>query len=141
MSRRLAAKRAWLKSAKSSNCPKRSPDIHAIPSDPRLESRKSCRWRTVVGAPDNKGHGINGGIGASESDARLTVYIEVADLKATLAKAVKLGGKVVQPNTEIPGMVSLALFADVEGNVVGTRSFALRGAGLTACWKARVPWS
>jgi len=71
------------------------------------------------GIVDNQGEGINGGIGPSDGDARLTVYIEVADLEATLAKAVELGGKVVQPITEIPGMVTLAQFADVAGNVVG----------------------
>lgn len=70
------------------------------------------------GIVNNKGEGIDGGIG-SHNSSRVTVFVEVADLDATLQKAVELGGKIVQPVTEIPGMVTLALFSDVEGNVIG----------------------
>lgn len=49
----------------------------------------------------------------------MTVYIEVADLQASLDKAVSLGGKVVMPVTDIPDMVVMAQFADPEGNVIG----------------------
>lgn len=63
--------------------------------------------------------GINGGIGPTDGANRVTVYVEVSDLEATLQKAVELGGKVIQPITEIPNMVTLALFEDVEGNVIG----------------------
>ena len=66
-----------------------------------------------------QGIGINGGIGPTDGANRVTVYVEVSDLEATLQKAVELGGKVIQPITEIPNMVTLALFEDVEGNVIG----------------------
>jgi len=45
-------------------------------------------------------------------------YIETEDLKGTLAKVEKLGGKTVMPPTKA-GPVELAMFADPEGNVIG----------------------
>jgi len=70
------------------------------------------------GLVDNDGEGIGGGISGGEA-ASVTIYIEVADLTAALKKIESLGGRVVQDVTEIPDMVTMALFADPEGNVVG----------------------
>jgi len=63
---------------------------------------------------------IGGGIGAAE-DGKPTVrfYVEVDDLQAYLKKAQQLGGTTVMPPTEIPNMVTFAMFADPQGNVVG----------------------
>ncbi|MGA9365210.1 MAG: VOC family protein [Bacteroidota bacterium] len=65
--------------------------------------------------------GINGGIGQVEAGQPpfVTFYAAVKDPQVCLDKAVSLGGKVVVPVTEIPNMVTLALFADPEGNIVG----------------------
>lgn len=71
------------------------------------------------GLVDPKSAGIGGGIGPADQGPGLTIYVEVADLQAMLDKAVSLGGKVLVPPTEIPGMVTFAQFADPEGNVVG----------------------
>lgn len=82
---------------------------------------KLFNWEVNANNPMNYGlvnAGIGGGIGAGEGQ-RVTVYVAVDDLQATLDQAVALGGKVVQPITEIPGMVTLALFSDIEGNVIG----------------------
>jgi len=66
------------------------------------------------------GRGINGGIAqAQPGTPSVTIYIEVDDLQANLDKAVKMGSKVLVPVTEIPGMVTYALFSDPEGNAVG----------------------
>lgn len=64
---------------------------------------------------------IGGGIGAAEQGmpGHLTFYVQVSDLAASLKKAESLGGKTVVPPTEIPGMVTFAVFQDLEGNVVG----------------------
>ncbi|MGZ4164419.1 MAG: VOC family protein [Tumebacillaceae bacterium] len=72
----------------------------------------------LVGASEG---GIGGGIGGSEEGGKphVTFYVAVEDLQATLDKAVELGGKVVQPVTEIPGMVTLAQFSDIDGNIIG----------------------
>ena len=67
------------------------------------------------------GKGIDGGIGGKQEGAPNTVtfYVESDDMEASLKKAEELGGKVVMPVTEIPNMVTFALFSDPEGNVVG----------------------
>ena len=67
------------------------------------------------------GKGIDGGIGGKQEGAPnlVTFYVESDDLQASLDKAVELGGTVVMPVTEIPNMVTFALFSDPEGNVVG----------------------
>ncbi len=49
----------------------------------------------------------------------MTFYVAVPDLAACLAKAESLGGKTLVPPTEIPGMVTFALFQDPEGNPIG----------------------
>jgi predicted enzyme related to lactoylglutathione lyase len=71
------------------------------------------------GLVDTKAGGINGGIGTAEGHNWVTIYVEVQDLDETLQKAESLGGKVVMPPTEIPNMVTIAMFADPEGNLVG----------------------
>lgn len=66
--------------------------------------------------------GISGGIGpAPEGSAgHVTVYVDVDDPAAYLAKAEQLGGKTVMPPTEVPGFgVTFALFSDPEGHVLG----------------------
>ncbi len=70
------------------------------------------------GLIEAQGTGIGGGITAAEK-AGVTVYIEVDDLEAALERVARLGGSTVQEITTIPGMVTMALFADPEGNVVG----------------------
>ena len=70
------------------------------------------------GLVDNGGAGINGGIGSGEAPHSM-FYIEVADPQATLDKVERSGGKTVSPVMEIPGVVTLAHFADPDGNVVG----------------------
>lgn len=42
-------------------------------------------------------------------------YVQVADLDATLAKAVELGGAVVEPRNPVPGMGAFAVLRDPEG--------------------------
>lgn len=85
-------------------------------------------WKINANNPMNYGlveargaGSIGGGIGAGDEGAsgHVTFYVEVDDLAAYLKKAEKLGGKTVVPPTEIPNMVTFALFQDPEGNVIG----------------------
>ena len=67
-------------------------------------------------------HGIGGGIGPSQDGGtgQLTFYVEVDDVASALARAQKLGGTVVSPPTDVPGMnLTIAFFADPDGHVVG----------------------
>lgn len=63
--------------------------------------------------------GINGGIGPGNHGKRVSIYVEVEDLQATLDHAERLGGKTVLPPTEVPGGPQLAMFADPSGNITG----------------------
>ena len=46
----------------------------------------------------------------------VTVYIGAEDIPGTLAKITALGGKVLAPEMEIPGVGWFAMFADPSGN-------------------------
>ena len=48
-------------------------------------------------------------------------FVGVEDVKATLAKAEELGGKIIQEAMEAPG-VSFGVFADAQGHQVGVAS-------------------
>ena len=64
--------------------------------------------------------GIGGGVGATQDGSHLvTVYVQVPDPQVALDRAVELGGTVVMPVTEIPDLVTIGLFADPDGNVIG----------------------
>jgi predicted enzyme related to lactoylglutathione lyase len=49
----------------------------------------------------------------------VTVYVQVDDLQAYLDKAENLGGKMIIPPTDIPGMGAFAWFSDIDGNTIG----------------------
>lgn len=64
--------------------------------------------------------GIGGGLMAAPSgQPYVTVYIQVDDLQAYLAKAESLGAKALIQPTEIPGGGAWAMFQDPDGNMVG----------------------
>jgi predicted enzyme related to lactoylglutathione lyase len=88
-------------------------------------------WQVNANNPMNYGLvttgstlGANGGIGQNDpsqptSLPPVTFYVQVSDLQATLDQVTALGGSVVAPPTEIPNMVTFALFRDPDGNVIG----------------------
>ena len=64
--------------------------------------------------------GINGGVGpANDGKKRVSIYVRVEDLQATLDLVERLGGKTVLPPTEVPGGPKLAMFVDPAGNITG----------------------
>ena len=67
---------------------------------------------------DAGGTGIAGGIGQSDEES-VTFYVAVPDVQSALDKAVSLGASVVQPVQVIPGMVTLAVFKDPQGHILG----------------------
>ncbi len=73
------------------------------------------------------GSGLVGGIGrSSDGTPWVSFYVLADDPQATLDKAVSMGGKVVVPVTEVPGVVTFAMFTDPDGLLVG---IAAPGAG------------
>jgi hypothetical protein len=68
--------------------------------------------------------GIGGpveGVGGTlfPGEPRVVIFVQVADLKESLAKAVMLGGKRVMEPFDVPGGPTVAQIADPEGNVIG----------------------
>ena len=84
-------------------------------------------WKLDTSAPGGYGMtnpdqtGIVVGIGATPdgSAGHVTGYVRVADIDATLARAVELGGAVIMPKFSPGQNATLALVADPEGHVVG----------------------
>ena len=70
------------------------------------------------GIVDNGGQGINGGVGESPEGAHVTWYVQVPSIDDYLKKAEQIGGKTVMARTEMD-MVTMAMVADPEGNIVG----------------------
>lgn len=87
------------------------------------------KWTFKVAGPMNYGEantgdprGIPGGVGQAGGGFRphgSTFYVETPDVAASLAEAERLGGSVVAPPTKVGGDMTIALFADPEGHVVG----------------------
>jgi predicted enzyme related to lactoylglutathione lyase len=67
--------------------------------------------------------GIEGGTHVAISprqtaEDEVLFFVGVDDVTATLAKAEQLGGTIVQPTQQVPG-VSFGVFADAQGHKVG----------------------
>ncbi len=72
-----------------------------------------------AGIGGQNGNSIGGGIGGSPTgSARVTFYVQVKDINATLTQAQTLGARTLMPRTDI-GMVIMAQFEDLEGNLIG----------------------
>jgi uncharacterized protein len=66
------------------------------------------------------GGGINGGIGKSQTgEPWSTFYVEADDLQAVLDRAESMGAKTAMPVTDFGGMVTIAMFTDPDGLLVG----------------------
>ena len=72
----------------------------------------------LLPAPED-GSGIGGAVDETDRGPEVLVYIGVEDIHAALAQAVANGGTLVQDVTVIPGMVTMALFRDPAGNLMG----------------------
>jgi hypothetical protein len=73
----------------------------------------------------NIGYGIGGppeGVAGSILQAeksRVAIYVQVADLAASIAKAEQLGGKKVLERLDVPNGPTIGQIEDPEGNLVG----------------------
>jgi predicted enzyme related to lactoylglutathione lyase len=62
--------------------------------------------------------GPGGGLNPVENNqpAPVMVYIDTDDIDATLKRIQELGGKVLRPKDDVPGMGQFAFFSDPTGN-------------------------
>ena len=76
------------------------------------------------------GGGINGGIGKSQTGEPWSAfYVEATDLQAVLDRAESMGAKTVMPVTDFGGAVTIAMFNDPDGLLVGLVKAADPSAG------------
>ncbi len=70
---------------------------------------------------EGEGMGVNGGVGQGNEHMPnyQAIYVQVADINAKLAEVEANGGTTVVPRTEVPDVVTFALFNDPAGNLVG----------------------
>lgn len=68
-----------------------------------------------------EGMGVGGAVGQGmeEMPSYSAIYVQVEDIGNTLASVAQAGGETVVPRTEIPSVVTFALFRDPAGNLVG----------------------
>lgn len=94
-----------------------------------------------VSIDTHAGGGIGGGF-SNADEQRITFYVEVPDPAATLTKIESLGGKTLVPPTEMPGVVTFAVFSDPEGNAIGLvkEEPAQEGQGISSGSNPPVAW-
>lgn len=81
-----------------------------------IDTNNPMNYGMVSGAGKDT---IGGGIGPAHDQAsRVTVYVQVPDIDETLERATTLGAETMVPRMEY-GPVTMALFRDLEGNVIG----------------------
>ena len=81
----------------------------------KVDANNPMNYGMVAGAGKDT---IGGGIGGTQDTSRVTVYVQVPDINASLQKAQSLGAQTIMPRTDI-GMIIMAQFKDLEGNVIG----------------------
>ena len=63
--------------------------------------------------------GVGGGIVPNAASPGVSLYVQVRDLRTSLAKAEELGGKKTADPFDVPNGPTIAQIADPEGNLVG----------------------
>jgi uncharacterized protein len=82
----------------------------------KIDTNNPMSYGMISGAGKDT---IGGGIGPAVDEAsRVTVYVQVPDINASLERAQTLGALTVVPRTEFGGVI-MGLFKDPEGNVIG----------------------
>jgi predicted enzyme related to lactoylglutathione lyase len=93
--------------------------LHAFYGDAfgwKIDANNPMRYGMVASGGND---GIDGGIGGSPtSGSRVLVYATVPDIVSALSRLESLGGTTVMPRTDV-GPVTMALYQDPEGNVMG----------------------
>lgn len=83
-----------------------------------IDAENGLRYGFVepgIGGPEK---GVGGGI-TGDIEPRTVIYVQVASLQETLAKAESLGGRRVMEPFDVPNGPRVAQAADPEGNVIG----------------------
>ena len=94
---------------------KRSQEFYASLFGWKIDANNPMKYGMV----DAEAPGIRGGICEAMGPPLVTFYVSADDLAATLKKVERLGGKTVMQPQQVPDGPEIALFSDLDGNVVG----------------------
>jgi predicted enzyme related to lactoylglutathione lyase len=85
--------------------------------DWKFKDMPEMKWTGI-----DVGKGVGGGMGDKQMPGQptaWTAYVDVTDVKKTIAKARSAGATVVVEHMEVPGMGELGVFVDPQGATIG----------------------
>jgi len=77
------------------------------------------QYHAITTGPAAPGTLNSGGLYKRHLDEPILDFIQVEEIDAAVSKVEKLGGKIAQPITAIPGVGLTAMILDTEGNLIG----------------------
>ncbi len=80
---------------------------------------KAMEYQDVVTGEAKEGTLNMGGMYKRQMNEQIMTYAMVQDIDKVLAKVPKLGGMLIVPKMEIPGVGLTAILQDTEGNTIG----------------------
>ena len=84
----------------------------------KIEHTPELNYSTFDYGSEVMGGGLNP-VQEGNPAGTVIVYVDTDDIDASLAKVESLGGKLVTPKTEMPGIGWFGLFRDPTGNLIG----------------------
>jgi predicted enzyme related to lactoylglutathione lyase len=82
-------------------------------------SAAALQYHEIVTGPAQQGTMNVGGMYKRQMNEPIKNFVLVEDFDTVLGKVEKLGGKIVMPRTDIPGVGSVAIIRNTEGNGIG----------------------
>jgi predicted enzyme related to lactoylglutathione lyase len=98
--------------------PAKTAEFYTKLFDWEINANNALAYRTVDTGSER---GINGGIWPAppQGHSMVSLYVEVDDVDAYVAKATKLGAQVIIPPQKLPDGDEMAVILDIEGIPVG----------------------
>ena len=87
--------------------------------DWKIQVDPSFNYHMFQADPGPAGGFVEVGEGSGYKPGEVLIYVSTDDIDASLARVEALGGKTLQPKTEIPQTGWFAFFADPAGNRIG----------------------
>jgi uncharacterized protein len=82
-------------------------------------SAAALQYHEITTGPAQEGTLNSGGMYKRQMNEPIKGFVLVEKFDAVLSRVEKLGGKIVMPRTEIPGVGLVAIIQDTEGNGIG----------------------
>jgi uncharacterized protein len=87
--------------------------------DWKIQVDPTFNYHMFQANPGPGGGFVEAGEATGYKPGEVLIYVSTDDIDATLARVEALGGKTLQPKTEIPHIGWFAFFADPSGNRIG----------------------